>query len=67
MSDYCFFTRLLSDVTNLPLDVCDYILDFSNDIVPVVPNKEHQPVGWFYYSVTRKPIKDIFFKDEIKK
>jgi hypothetical protein len=65
MGDYCYYTRVLSDATPLPIDICDYILDFLDDTIPIASNKSNTPVGWFYYSLIYKPIKDVMHIEEI--
>ena len=47
MSDYCYFARVLSEATVIPIELCDYILSFSSDEVPIKEDKANAPVGWF--------------------
>lgn len=62
--DYCYFARVLSEVTPIPVEVCEHIFSFSGDTVPIVVKKD-APVGWSFYSLTFKPIADVMHEDEI--
>jgi hypothetical protein len=65
MSDYCYFARVLSETTILPIEICDHIFSFSDDEVPIAATKDNAPVGWFFFSLEFKPIRDVMHEDEI--
>lgn len=60
-NEYPYFAQLMSKGL-LPIEICDHILSFSNDVVPVVCTRETVPLGWFYYSIRYKRLCEI--KDE---
>ena len=62
---YPYFAQLMSSGP-LPIELCDYIISFTDDFVPVVSSREDVPLtGWFYYSVPFKRISEIQTEEEL--
>ena len=59
-----YFARLMSQ-GRLPIELCEHILSFSDDRVPVICSKETTTLGWFYYSVYSKRISDVINEEEL--
>lgn len=56
---------LLGEGMPLPEELCEYILEFSNIVVPVVSSKENTPVGWLYYCIGFKRLEDVRYESEL--
>ena len=54
-----YFAKALNKSTPLPLEICEYILSFTNAVVPVVRGKDETPVSLFCYTVKYKRLNEI--------
>lgn len=64
-SAYPYFARLMSKGP-LPIELCDHILSFSDEVVPVKQSRDDVPLtGWFYYSIPFKRLSEIQNIDEL--
>lgn len=64
MSYDSYYVRLMSKGV-LSVELCDLILEFADDDVPVVCTKETAPLGWFCYSIKSKKMSEIKCEDEL--
>ena len=49
----------------LPVELCERILEFADEEVPIVSSRASTPVGWFYYTARVKMISEIRHKSEL--
>jgi hypothetical protein len=59
-----FYLELMVDGP-LPIELCEYILEFADEQVPVVCNKASTPTGWFCYSIRSKLISEVLHESEL--
>lgn len=62
---FCYYAKLLSENSVLPVEICDHILSFSSLIIPTSLNKENAPIGWFFYRKRYKLISEIQYESEL--
>ena len=59
-----YYLKLLKGFS-LPVELCEHILSFADEEVPVIFDKASTPVGWFFYSKRYKMISEIVHKSEL--
>jgi hypothetical protein len=64
MSVDSYYAKMLYK-TCLPGEICDLIIEFADENVPIVCNKQNAPLKWFSYSIKFKKMSEIKHEYEI--
>lgn len=60
-----YFAELLNKNSKLPIEICEYIITFSDVAVPVMLNRDNAMIGWFYFRLPFKHISQIRYESEL--